>query len=58
MAYLNVPTGNLTQITHTPGGHLAMLFLSLDGKWVYYLADNQGNETGHCVRMPIVGGES
>ena len=53
----DVPSNELRQITHTPGGHAAQLTLSPDGRWVYYLDDQQGNEIGHYVRMPAGGGD-
>lgn len=31
--------------------------LSPDGRYVYYLEDQQGNEIGHLVRIPYEGGE-
>jgi len=53
----DIPSGSRKQITHTPGGHASNLFLSSDGRWVYYLNDKQGNETGHYVRIPVDGGD-
>ena len=53
----DVPSGNLRQITHTPGGHPMHLMLSADGRYIYYLRDDMGNEIGHFVRMPYAGGE-
>ncbi len=52
----DVPSNELRQITHTPGGHASYLTLSPEGQWVYYLEDKQGNEIGHYVRMPAGGG--
>jgi dipeptidyl aminopeptidase/acylaminoacyl peptidase len=52
-----VPTGELRQLTHTPGGNAQPVYLSPDGRWVYYLLDRQGNELGHYVRMPYEGGQ-
>jgi len=49
-------TGELTQITHTAGGHDTVMELSPDGRWVYFLADRHGNEIGHYSRMPSEGG--
>jgi hypothetical protein len=51
----HVPTGELVQLTERPDGVLFAL-LSRDGRYVYYLDDKQGNETGHLVRLPIEGG--
>lgn len=53
----DVPSGALRQLTHTPGGHNSPLSLSPDGRWAYYLKDEQGNEIGHYVRIPYEGGE-
>jgi dienelactone hydrolase len=52
----HVPTGELTQLTHEPEG---VLFgtISPDGRYVYYLEDQQDNEIGHYVRVPFEGGE-
>lgn len=53
----DVATGQLSQVTHTPGGHTTFLQLSPDGQWLYYLKDEHGNEIGHFVRIPYTGGE-
>jgi Tol biopolymer transport system component len=53
----DVPSGNLRQITRTPGGHPMHLTLSANGRYIYYLRDQQGNEIGHFVRAPYDGGE-
>jgi hypothetical protein len=52
----DVPSGALRQLTERPAG---ILFgaLSGDGRYVYYLDDQQGNEIGHFVRIPFEGGE-
>jgi dipeptidyl aminopeptidase/acylaminoacyl peptidase len=52
----DVPTGELTQLTDQPEGKLFGL-ISPDGRYVYYLDDQQGNEIGHYVRVPFEGGE-
>jgi dipeptidyl aminopeptidase/acylaminoacyl peptidase len=52
----DVPTGGLTQLTFALAGK-AMASLSPDGRFVYYLDDEQGNEIGHVVRVPFEGGE-
>ena len=52
----NVPTGELTQLTHRDEG-VPLGILSPDGRYVYYLDDKQGNEIGHYVRIPLEGGE-
>lgn len=54
----DMSSGELRQLTHTPGGHASFLSLSPDGGWVYYLDDKQGNEIGHYIRLPIAGGEA
>ena len=51
----DVPTGNLTQLTHRPEG-VSHGTISPDGKYVYYHDDNKGNEVGHTVRVPFEGG--
>ena len=52
----HVPTGKLTQLTDRSEG---VLFgrLSPDGRHVYYLDDEQGNEIGHHVRVSFEGSE-
>lgn len=50
-----VPTGELTQITHKPGGALEGL-LSPDGRYIIYLDDRAGDEIGHYVRVLFEGG--
>jgi dipeptidyl aminopeptidase/acylaminoacyl peptidase len=50
-----VPSGELRQLTDKPAG-LTFGWLSPDGRWVYYLDDQQGNEVGHYVRVPFEGG--
>jgi len=51
----DVPTGTLRQLTHRPAGTLSG-GISPDGRFVYYLDDQQGNELGHFVRVPFEGG--
>lgn len=53
----DVATGDLTrQLTYQPAG---VIFggLSPDGRYLYYLHDQQGDEIGHFVRVPLEGGE-
>ncbi len=50
----HVPTGELTQLTDRPEGKLFGT-LSPDGRYVYYLDDQLGNEIGHYVRVPFEG---
>ncbi len=51
----HVPSGELKQLTDRPEGVFSGL-LSPDGRYVYYLLDQGGNETGHYVRVPWEGG--
>jgi dipeptidyl aminopeptidase/acylaminoacyl peptidase len=51
-----VPTNELRQLTIRPEG-VASGGISPDGRWVYYLDDEQGNEIGHILRMPFEGGQ-
>ena len=53
----DVPSGELRQLTDRPAG---ILFgtLSGDGRYVYYLDDQEGNEIGHFVRIPFENGEA
>jgi dienelactone hydrolase len=52
-----VASGALTQLTDTPKGRPWGLLAS-DGRFVYYLRDEDGNELGHFVRVPWEGGEA
>jgi Tol biopolymer transport system component len=52
----DISTNELTQLTGDPEGKLGGL-LSPDGRYVYYEADEGGNEIGHIVRVPFEGGE-
>jgi len=52
----NVETNELNQLTDTEGGHQTF-FLSPDGKYIYFLKDEKGNEIGHYVRLSTKGGE-
>ena len=52
----DVPSGELRQLTARPTGIL-FAALSGDGRYVYYLDDEGGNEIGHFVRVPFEGGE-
>lgn len=51
----DVPTGQLTQLTHHERGKIVGS-LSADGCYVYYLDDEKGNEVGHYVRVPFESG--
>ncbi len=48
-------SGQLRQITDYPTGK-SFGYLAPDGRWVYYLHDDGGNEIGHFVRVPYAGG--
>jgi dipeptidyl aminopeptidase/acylaminoacyl peptidase len=52
----DVPSAELRQLTDRPKGQLLGV-ISPDGRYVYYLEDEQGNEIGHYVRVPFEGGE-
>jgi dipeptidyl aminopeptidase/acylaminoacyl peptidase len=52
----DVPGGELRQLTNRPTG-LLFGVLSHDGRYLYYIHDEQGNEIGHYVRVPFEGGE-
>ena len=52
----DVRTGFLRQLTHKAEGVPAGT-ISHDGKYVYFLQDQSGNEMGHLVRMGWEGGE-
>lgn len=47
------PAADLRQITHTRGGHTNYLHLSANGRYVYTLDDEMGNEIGHYVRINL-----
>ncbi len=51
----DVNSGSLRQLTHQPGG-TAFGAISPDGHYVYYLQDDGGDEIGHFVRVPWLGG--
>lgn len=51
----DVPCGTLRQLTEKPEG-LTMASISPDGRYVYYIEDHGGDETGHYVRIPFSGG--
>ena len=44
--------GSVLQLTNRPSG-TSTGYLSDDGRFVYYLDDEKGNETGHFVRIPF-----
>jgi dipeptidyl aminopeptidase/acylaminoacyl peptidase len=52
---LDVAAGKRVQLTHDPAGR-GWGQLSPDGRWVYYLKDDHGSETGAIVRVPFAGG--
>jgi dipeptidyl aminopeptidase/acylaminoacyl peptidase len=51
-----VATGELRQLTHVATGK-PRGYISVDGQWIYYHADEAGNEIGHYVRVPFEGGQ-
>ncbi len=53
----DVDSGRLTQLTHHERGKV-WGSLSADGRYLYYLNDESGNEVGHFVRVPFSGGPS
>ena len=52
----NVSTGELQQLTDQTAG-IQYGEISGDGRYIYYLDDEQGNELGHFVRVPFENGE-
>lgn len=52
----DVTTNELWQLTKREGGLFAH-HISPDGKYVYILNDEKGNEIGHWVRFTMLGGE-
>lgn len=53
----DVPTGDLRQVTDSSTG-VSFGYISPDGRYIFYLKDQQGNEIGHFVRVPFEGGEA
>ncbi|MEZ4733646.1 MAG: hypothetical protein R3E79_41645 [Caldilineaceae bacterium] len=51
----DVPTGGLQPLTDRPDGTIAG-WISSDGRYVYYLDDQKGDEHGHVVRISYTGG--
>ena len=52
----DIPKGTLAPVTSVPTGVL-LGTISVDGNYLYYMQDKEGNETGHFVRIPFEGGE-
>jgi len=52
----NVASGQLRQVTHSPIG-VWNGAIAASGDYIYFLKDNQGNETGHYHRVPFTGGD-
>jgi dipeptidyl aminopeptidase/acylaminoacyl peptidase len=50
-----VPSGRLRALTDSPAG-IFDGWIAPDGSAVYWLADRQGDELGHLVRVPFEGG--
>jgi dipeptidyl aminopeptidase/acylaminoacyl peptidase len=53
----DVPSGTLRQLTSWQAG-LQYGEISGDGRYIYYMDDEQGNEIGHFVRVPFENGEA
>ena len=51
----DIPTGDMRPLTDRPSG-VAFGMLAPNGRSVYYLDDEQGNEIGHYVRVSFAGG--
>lgn len=51
----DVSSGTLRQLTDRPDG-VGEGWIGPDGRLVYYLADEMGDEHGHVVRVPFEGG--
>ncbi len=47
-------TGHLTPLMEAPTG---MYLLSPDGRYLFFLRDEAGNDYGHYMRFPVEGGE-
>lgn len=54
---LNVDSAEMTQLTDDPKGK-TMGAISADGRSVFYMKDEGGNEIGHYVRVSTSGGEA
>lgn len=52
----DLPTGALRRLTNEPAG-VGGGTISADGRFVYFLKDQSGNEIGHFVRVPFAGGD-
>lgn len=50
-------SNQLTQLTDQSAGVVSGI-ISADGKYIYYLLDEGGNEIGHYVRVPFEGGNA
>jgi dienelactone hydrolase len=50
----DVASNSLRPLTSKPGGAMFGM-ISPDGRFIYYLKDNGGNEIGHFVRVPFDG---
>jgi dipeptidyl aminopeptidase/acylaminoacyl peptidase len=51
----DLKSGKRVQLTHEPAGRGSGA-ISPDGRWVYYLRDDHGGETGALMRVPFAGG--
>lgn len=52
----DVPTGELRQLTHHKSDILQGV-ISANGRYIYYLKDEDGNGIGHYMRVPFEGGD-
>jgi dienelactone hydrolase len=52
----DVVSNSLRPLSSRPDGVMFGM-ISPDGRFIYYLKDNDGNEIGHFVRVPFEGGE-
>jgi len=54
----DVSKNELRQLTSRTEGMPLQFSVSPDGRYVYYFADERGNEIGHYARLPLEGGNS
>jgi dipeptidyl aminopeptidase/acylaminoacyl peptidase len=53
----DVASGEIKPVTNDPAGFYGGGFISADGKHIFYLQDEGGNEIGQIYAVPIDGGE-
>lgn len=51
----DIPSNELIQVTQQSAG-VYLGIISPDGKYIYYLQDESGDEIGHYVKVPFAGG--